>query len=426
MKKRFSWGWGAVVAAGLLAVGGGIWWRVGHKADRDEAAKEAAPTAQVQIAPLCRGQIERTLTAYGTAAAAPGGVRSVALPFECRVVAVTANVGQGVAAGDALLQIEPSADARLALDTAQGAQEAAEKALRDVQARFQAHLATNADLQTAQSAARDSQIKFQSLRSRSPGGDGLVKAPAAGLVTRLPAAPGTVVPAGGPLVELAVENRFEARLGIAPADAPEVKAGQSVHLFAVQARGEAKEAAAEGSVRVVGGSVDPATRMVDAFVALDEPAEGAAPILVGAYLRAEIVLEKKDALLAPRAAVRPMEGGEGRGVVFTVQSDHAVKHEVETGIDDGTNVEITHGGNSLREGTGVVTEGNYELEDKMAVEVGHPDEGKKDDGSGKEEAATPAPLREGKGARGSKANQASTDASDDDHGDAHQKEEKTP
>ena len=328
MRTRFSWKDVVVIAVGLLIVGGGVWWWLGHKTAPDEAAQEPAPAASVQVAPLRRGPIERTLAAYGTAVAAPGGVRSVAFPFECRVLAVTANVGQGVAAGEAVLQIEPSADARLTLDTARSAQDAAGKALHDVQARFGAHLATTADLQTAQSAARDAELKLQSLLDRGPGADGLVKAPAAGLVTKLPAAPGTVVPAGGPLLELAVGNRFEARLGIAPADASGVKAGQRVHLFPVQARGDAKEAAAAaGTVRAVGASVDPATRMADAFVSLDEPAEGAAPVLIGAYLRAEIVLEKKDALLAPRAAVLPAESGGTGGVVFTVKDGHAVRRD---------------------------------------------------------------------------------------------------
>ncbi len=418
MKRRFPLGWTVAIVVGLL-VAGGAWWWSGRKGTGDEAEKEPAATAQVQVAPVHRGQIERTLTAYGTAVAAPGGVSSIAFPFECRVVAVSANAGQTIAAGDALLRIEPSADARLALDTAQGAQDAAERALRDVQTRFQAHLATNADLQSAQSVARDAQLKFQSLRDRSPGGDGIVKAPAAGLVTKMPAAPGTVVPAGGPLVELAVENRFEARLGIAPGDAAGVKGGQSVHLFAVQARGDAKESVAEGSVRGVGGSVDPATRLVDVFVALDGSTEGAAPILIGAYLRAEIVLEKKNALLVPRAAVLPVEGGGTGGVLFTVKDDHAVKHEVEIGIDDGTNVELLKGGDGLPEGTNVVVEGNYELEDKMAVEVGHPEEGRdKDDAPAKGEAATPAPLGEPKDAQDTKAEKASADAPE--------KEEKTP
>ena len=411
--------------AGLLVIGAAVWW-TGHKAASDEADKEPTPTAQVQTTPLRRGPIERTLIAYGTAIAAPGGVRSVAVPFECRVVAVTTDVGQTIAAGDTVLQIEPSADARLALDTAQSAQDAAEKTLRDVQARFQAHLATNADLQSAQSALRDAQLKFQSLRSRRPGADGLVKAPAAGLITRLPAAPGTVVPAGGPLVELAVENRLEARLGIAPADASEVKEGQSVHLFPVQTHGDAKPPAAAGNVRTVGASVDPATRMVDAFVALDASADQGTPILIGAYLRAEIVLERKDALLAPRAAVLPVEGSDTSGSIFTVSKDQAVKHEVRTGLDDGTNVEVIGGGDDLHAGTNVVTGGNYELEDKMAVEVSQEDEVKKDEVRGQGEAATPAPHGQDKDLQDTQANKASADAPKDDHGSAHQREEKTP
>ena len=206
-------------------------------------------------------------------------------------------------------------------------------------------------------------------KARAPDADGIVKAPAAGVVTKLPAGPGAVIPPGGPLVEIAVENLFEARLGIAPADAGEVKVGQAVHLVPVEARGETegKAATLPGTVRVVGASVDPATRLVDVFVSLDE---AGASVLIGTYLRAEIVVEKKDALLAPRAAVLPEEGGGGGAVVFTVSKDKAVKHDVKTGLDDGNDVEIVGGGEALSDGTNVVTEGAYELEDKMPVEIG--------------------------------------------------------
>ncbi len=362
----------------LLAAGAGIWWFLAHRGGADDTKEaEAEPTAQVQVAPLRRGQIERTLVAYGTAGAAPGGIRSVAYPFESRVVAVQTSLGQMVAAGDALLQIEPSTDARLALDTARSAEQAADKALTDTQGRFKARLATNADLAAAESASRDAHLKLDSLQSGAPDVDGLVKAPVAGVVTKLPAAPGTVVAPGGPLVELAVGNRFEVRLGVAPAEADEVKAGQAVHLAPVEAQGAdaGKIATRQGTVRVVGASIDPATRLVDAFVALDDPGT---PVLIGTYLRARIVVEKKEALLAPRAAVLPGEGGGGGAVIFTVSKDKAVKHEVQTGIDDGENVEITGGAEALPEGTGVVTEGASELEDKMSVAIGEmgADEGK--------------------------------------------------
>lgn len=375
MKVRFRW-WMFVALVLLAAGAAAVWWRSGHggaKDEEEENQKSAEPpVASVEVAPLHHGKIERTLTAYGTLASAPGGTRSVSFPFECRVVSVQANIGERVAAGDALLQIEPSADARLALDTARGAQDAAENSLKDVQRRFQARLATNTDLAAAESTARDARLKLDSLKSRTPGGDGSVQAPAAGVVTTIAARPGAVVPAGGPLIEIAVTNRLEARLGIAPPDAAQVKAGQAVHSAAAEARSDLPAVALNGTVRIIGQSVDPATRMVDTFVTLDDPAVGSAPILIGTFVRAEIVVETKDALLAPRASLLPKEDQPGHAVLFTIKADKAVKHEVGTGLDDGESVEITSGGDALADGASVATVGAYELEDAMSVAIGKP------------------------------------------------------
>ncbi len=372
MKRSYpSWWLGLFI---LLVAGSVAWWFIARRGGEPAASKEEAPVAQVKTAPLRRGSIERTLTAYGTAVAAPGGTRSLSFPFECRVVAVQTNAGQPVKEGDVLLQIEPSADARLALDTARAAQNAADAALKDVQGRFNAHLATNADLATAQSAARDARLKFDSLQSRTPGADGDVRAPAAGLVTSVTARPGMVVPAGGPLVDLAVENRLEARLGIAPADAPQTRAGQAVHLHAVDSNPEGQAGSFAGTLRIVGQSVDPTTRMVDGFASLDPASEHGTAILIGSYLRAEIVVEKKEALLAPRASVLPDPEHPSQGTLFTTRSGQAKKHTVGMGIDDGQNVELTGDTAGLDDGTPVVTEGAYELEDGMTVEVARPDD----------------------------------------------------
>lgn len=372
MKRRFRPG--ILIGLVLAVIAAGGWWLVARHTTGDDpaAGKEEAPVAQVKTSPLRQGSIERTLTAYGTAVAAPGGTRSLSFPFECRVVAVATNVGQPVKEGDILLQIEPSADARLALDTARAAQKAAEAALADVQERFRAHLATNADLATARSAARDARLKSDSLQSRAPGADGEVLSPSYGLVTGVTARPGVVVPAGGPLVELAVENHLEARLGIAPADAAQTRAGQPVHLSAVEGDAGTDPAALTGTLRIVGQSVDPATRLVDGFASIDPPSGHGAAILIGSYLRAEIVVEKKEALLAPRGSVQPDPEHPGQGTLFTVKSGKAAKHAVGLGIDDGQSVELTGDTAGLADGTAVVTEGAYELEDGMTVETALP------------------------------------------------------
>ena len=97
------------------------------------------------------------------------------------MAAVQANAGQPVKEGDVLLQIEPSADARLALDTARAAKNAAETALKDVQRRFNAHLATNADLATAQQRRADGDglrdaVEQRAERERGAAASGLLRA----------------------------------------------------------------------------------------------------------------------------------------------------------------------------------------------------------------------------------------------------------
>ena len=53
-------------------------------------------------------------------------------------------------------------------------------------------------------------------------------APAAGVVTKIDAQPGAMVPAGTPLATIASSQGLQARVGIEPSDAAAVKAGQKV------------------------------------------------------------------------------------------------------------------------------------------------------------------------------------------------------
>ena len=374
MKKPFLLRRPLLLLALLTIAAAGGWFFThrggGHAADKADPAPPS-PVARVRVAPARRGQIERTLVAYGVTVPAPGATRSLSFPFESRVVSVQANAGQPVAAGDLLLCIEPSADARLALDTAASARDAAERALKETQVRFRVHLATNQDLAAAEAAARDIRLKSESLQARGLDPDGEVRAPVGGTVTKVAAQPGAVIPAGTPLVELALGRRLEARLGIAPADAPEVQIGQTARLSPVEGQeDQAKGAPFIGAVRVVGRSVDSATRLVDVIVTVEEaPGVSADLLLIGNYLRAEIVVEAKQALLVPRVALLPKADAPGTDVIFTLRDGHARRCEVKGGLDDGREVEVVDGDGSPSEGENVVTEGNYELEDGMAVEV---------------------------------------------------------
>jgi len=91
-------------------------------------------------------------------------------------------------------------------------------------------------------------------------------------------------------------------------------------------------------------------------------------LLLDSYVRGEIQRTEKDALVVPRSAVLPNESREYE--VFTVENSRAVKHAVKIGAENPKEVQVI--AEDLHEGDPVITVGNYELEDGMAVEIPKP------------------------------------------------------
>ncbi len=83
------------------------------------------------------------------------------------------------------------------------------------------------------------------------------------------------------------------------------------------------------------------------------------------YVRGEIQRTEKETLVVPRSAVLPNESREFE--VFTVANNRAVKHTVKIGAENPQEMQVI--ADDLHPGDFVVTVGNYELEDGMAVEV---------------------------------------------------------
>ena len=117
----------------------------------------------------------------------------------------------------------------------------------------------------------------------------------------------------------------------------------------------------ESSIRLVTRRIDPTTRLVDVYVALPQGTK----LLLDQYVRGEIQRTEKDALVVPRSAVLPNESREFE--VFTVTDNRAVKHTVKIGAEKQKEMQVI--ADDLHEGDSVVTVGNYQLEDAMAVEI---------------------------------------------------------
>ncbi len=340
----------------VLVVLGGAWFWFEHRSAATEEPAATQPAARVEVAPLQQQAIARTLAAFGVVGSAPSSDVAISAPFDCLVRAVHVSVGSRVAAGDLLLEIEPTPDTKLAVASARTALTLAEKTVLATQERYDLKLATNQDLLAAKQAADDARLKVASYEARGLGGDGRILAATAGVVSRLDLSPGALALTGTMLATVAAADKLEARLGVEIAQLAQVHAGQAVTLVSAN-RPDVPPVAS--TVRAAGGTID--ATMGTAEIRVGLPA--GAPLYFGEHVQAAIVIEQADGLVAPRSAVLP---DEGKQVLFTVKDGKAVRHEVKLGIIAGDRVQVIS--DDLRAGDSVVTLGNYELTEGMAIQ----------------------------------------------------------
>lgn len=355
----------ATAAGALIPALAGLFlaYRAGRAAGAAQAARgpseepPAEVTATVTVAPIREGTLPLAVEAYGSVVPAPGSSVMLALPFECQVEKVHASEGQAVSRGALLLSVTGSPDAKLALAQARANAEAALKTLRQVEKRHGLKLADDAALAQAEGAAESAQAQLLSLESRHLDGVHDLRAPADGVVVRLPFGRGAVAPAGVSLAEVADATRLEARFGVEPSDRGRLAVGAPASVKIVDGGGAAPVA---GRVRALSPAVNPSTRLVDAFVALP-PGCG---LPLGAYVKGSFPSASSPGLVVPYAAVLPEEKGF---VLFTVKGGRAVRHAVAVTAENGEEALVA--GEGLAAGDPVVVSGNYELEDGMAVRV---------------------------------------------------------
>jgi membrane fusion protein (multidrug efflux system) len=343
-------------AIALVVIGALVW--TAQRFGVGKESKESGAIAQVQVAKVERKSITEKITVYGSVIAQPGKTHSVSVAFETRVQHILVAPGQFVREDDPLTEIEPSPAAQLQYQQAKNASQTAQKELKQTQARFNLKLATNQDLSAAEKTASDAAAQLSALQRAGAGGDNRIHADMAGVIAKVNVQDGQIVPAGGPLVEIVAENEIEVKLGVEAEDLAAAVDGAPILISPVN---NPNAASVEGSIRLVTHRIDPATRLVDVYVALPEGTK----LLLDSYVRGEIEHTEKNALVVPRSAVLPNESSGYR--VFTVTNNRAVEHTVKIGVQNAKEVQII--AKDLHEGMPVVTIGNYELEGGMAVEI---------------------------------------------------------
>jgi membrane fusion protein, multidrug efflux system len=354
-----------VILLVLLGSGVGLFFLI--RSHRIPAA-EQAPTqvaqsddgklvAQVETAPIERKSISEKLTAYGSVVAQPGKTHFVAISFESRVQHILVSPGQLVKQGDTLLEVQGSPASLLQLHQAEATAQEAHKELDQAKKRFEMKLATNQELNQAQKAASDSDLQLQSLQSQGVAADNKIRSDITGIVAKVDVEDGQVASGGSPLVELIATGDIEIKLGVEPEDVAKLRPSQRVGISLVNNPAASE---IEGTVRLVTQRVNPADRLVDVFVSVPQETK----LLLAAYVRGEIIVASREALVVPRDAVLPEDGSH---TLYIVQDHRAVKKTVKVGLQTDSQVEVIDP--ELRDGDQVVTVGNRELADQMEVKA---------------------------------------------------------
>lgn len=318
------------------------------------------PVTMITVTPLTRQHLEETLTAYGTTEAAPGESQRFSVPYECRVRKVRVTPGQAVQDRTPLIDIEPSHETRLQLDSSRQQRTAAWNQLKLTRQRLELNLVTRQDLLLAQQNLQAAQIRVQSLEKRGAGHLTTLHAISAGIVSGIPVREGQILPPGTPLIETIDQSKIVVRLGIELEDVASLHSGQAVRLIPIH---RATSQPIEGQIRLIAQGVNLLTRLVDILVT-PGPQAG---LLLNEYVRGEIVVGAQDTFVVPREAVVPTSNGY---LLYTVSEGVALAHPVDLGLETDHQVEIR--GGTLKEGQLVAVVGNSQLHNGMAVTVASP------------------------------------------------------
>ncbi len=326
------------------------------------ALADESPSVRIETVPLVQQALPDVASGYGVITPDTDSVQTLSMPRAGQVLRLRVAVGELVHKGQALLEFGSSADAELAFRQAQQALDYARGERDRVAVLLAQQLTTRSQLAAADKAVADAQAALR--MQQGIGADRshqVVVAPFDGLVATVSVAQGDRLAAGAPLLQLARSGRQHLLMGVEPGDARRVRAGMPVTISAVIDPTQP----VRGRVTQVFGMVNPQTQLVDVSVELARSS-----LLAGTRVSARIETARLTGWVVPRAAV--LRDQRGAYVFQVVQGNKAHRVDVRTGIEEGGEVAVQSAAPAtpLNPALPVVSLGNYELQDGMAVRRG--------------------------------------------------------
>ncbi len=316
---------------------------------------EVKPVASVSTLVVAAGSADQTVSAYGAAEFSPDAERSLIAPVESNLVRILAPPGSRVTAGQAIVVLGPTPASALELGKAQSDAAAADAAAARALRLRGAGLASDAEVETARTAAQTADAAARSLKSRS-GAALVLRAPMAGVVETLSLEAGGVAVQGAAVAKIGALTGLRVRLGVEQGQAARIRPGLTVRLTQLSAQ-LSGGIPRDGLVTAVDPRLDAQTRLAAVYV--QAPAGAFAP---GEPVQGLIILgQHRGVVLIPRAAV--IYDGE-QPYVFTVKAAAGHRRNLTLGMETGDQVEVTVG---LAAGERIVVDGAAALEDGMAI-----------------------------------------------------------
>lgn len=318
----------------------------------------AQPSVAVQTAPVQPRSMTDTLTGFGVVRPDPEAQTTMDATYAAFVQRLYVTLGEPVAQGDPLLTLRTAPSARANYRSAQANVHFARQKVARTRKLLKQQLATHADVNAAEQAMAQAKAAFAAQNALGTGQKTrVIKAPFAGIVSRLPIQPGNQVTVGTPLFQLAKRDRLQVALGIEPGEYQRVEKSMAVQVLPLFGAGQG----VTSQITQVNAVVDPNTRLVNVIVPLNGAT--AEMFLPGMRVKGVLKLVAHKTLAVPRSAVLHDSQGD---YLFVVRKGKAQRVNVQTGLENNGLIGVA---GHLKAATPIVIQGNYELSDGMDVRV---------------------------------------------------------
>jgi multidrug efflux pump subunit AcrA (membrane-fusion protein) len=340
----------------------------------DNASAEPQPSVAVQTVRVQRATIAQPVRGFGIVAASTSSVTTINLRYVARITQMRVQAGETVRRGAPLFVVQADPAAVLAATQARSALTLAQGELARTQSLYDKGLATQSQLAGARKAADDARDALGAqTQTGIASGNKTVSAPFDGVVLQLSAAQGDQIQAGAAILQLASGNsgnsgnngnngnsggaRANVMLGVEPADAAAIHSGDTLTLRGLSAA--LAKTTVEGRVVFVGAAIDPSSQLVD--IGANVPL-APTPFIPGTRVAADVATHPGMHWIVPRAAV--LKDGDSAYVFQITPQNKAHRVAVAIAVENGARYGVD---GPIDPMLGVVTRGNYELKDGMAV-----------------------------------------------------------